>query len=76
MKPFIPAPIPQHVHPLIRQLFEEMNRQQVSMARMGDVTGIDRATIKNWKHRHEPKVSNLDACLSALGYKLTLERLG
>ena len=67
---FRPLTIPQHAHPLVRQLFEEMNRRKVSLSQMAAQSGVSLTAIKRW-NRHTPALINLDACFTTLGIELT-----
>ena len=67
-------PIPQHTHPLIKQLFQEMNRQMATLSEVAERSGYRRCTISDWRYRTEPRLSDLDAVLNTLGLELTVRR--
>lgn len=74
MRRFRPMSIPQHTHPLVRKLFEEMNRQQIGPIDMSDRSGINKNTFKDWRTRTAPTIDNLDACFNVLGFELSVRR--
>lgn len=72
MRRFRTLSIPQHAHPLVRRLFEEMNRQRIGLTDMAERVGMSRFTINGWRTRHCPRVIELEACYNVLGLRLTL----
>lgn len=56
--------------PVVKFLFEEMIAQRMTEADLAEKIGISRDTIRNWRTRYNPKVTDLDAALKPLGYKL------
>ena len=75
MRYFRPLKTPVNVHPLVHELFAEMNRQQIGILDMSKRSGVNKNTLNDWKARSNPQVQNLDACFAALGLKLTTRRL-
>jgi hypothetical protein len=63
--------IPAHVHPLVALLFEEMQNQQIGVLDMAARSGVNKNTLRAWRTKSVPAVSNLDACFTVLGYKLS-----
>lgn len=57
-------------HPVVKFLFEEMVEQRMTEADLAERVGINRDTLRNWRTRYNPKVTDLDAALKPLGYKL------
>lgn len=64
--------VPENVHPLVRKLFEEMNREQIGVVDMAERSGVNKNTINDWKKRSVPNIVNLDACFSVLGKKISV----
>lgn len=62
--------IPNGVHPLVKTLFREMNRQHLGMLDMSERSGVNRNTINDWKRRSIPSIHNLEACYNVLGLTL------
>lgn len=62
--------IPNNSHPLVKKLFEEMNRQRIGVCDMADRSGVNKNTINDWKKRSMPRLDNIDACYNVLGLKL------
>jgi len=72
MRRFRTLSIPQHAHPLVRRLFQEMNHQRIGLTDMAERVGISRFTMNGWRTRHCPRIVELEACYNVLGYRLTL----
>ena len=72
MRRFRTLSVPQHAHPLVRRLFEEMNHQRIGLTDMAERVGISRFTMNGWRTRHCPRIVELEACYNVLGYRLTL----
>lgn len=71
-QPFVPRKMPEHVHPLVRRLFAEMNERQCSAYRLARRSGVGHTTIKNWHGHMAPSVPNLEAALNVLGLQLQI----
>jgi ribosome-binding protein aMBF1 (putative translation factor) len=68
-------PIPDNCPRLVRDLFEEMNRQGVSLGRVAKKVGYDRSTMKKWKKNEmSPHVVCLEDVGEVLGLKLCWRR--
>ena len=70
MRLFRRLKIPTNTHPLVTQLFEKMNQEQIGLIEMAERSGINKNTISDWKHRCMPRLDNIDACYNVLGLKL------
>ena len=68
--------IPEHAHPLVRELFAEMNSQECSIAQLQDRTGIKKDTIMRWRNKNTPRIGDLEACLNVLGKRLCIGNVG
>ncbi|MFP5078257.1 hypothetical protein ACLE20_13195 [Rhizobium sp. YIM 134829] len=75
MREFRRLSIPSRAHPLVKRLFEEMNRQQLGVFDMADRVGINASTIKAWRVRTNPTIDSLQACFNVLGLELKIRRL-
>jgi hypothetical protein len=64
--------VPVNVHPLVRRLFEEMNREQIGILDMSKRSGVNKNTLNDWKARSNPQIQNLDACFAVLGMELNV----
>lgn len=73
MRRFHKVRVPENVHPLVRNLFEEMNRQRIGMLDMAERTGVGQSTMKHWRLMCSPSLANLEACYNVLGYKLSIK---
>lgn len=67
--------IPEHCPPLVRQFFEIMNNEMVSLCDIGPKSGIQYDTISNWRYRSSPTLVLFQAALNALGYDLKIVKL-
>lgn len=72
MRHFHPLKVPVNVHPLVRRLFEEMNREQIGILDMAKRSGVNKNTLTDWKARSNPQIQNLDACFAVLGMELNV----
>lgn len=68
-------PVPVHAHPLVRRLFDEMNRQQTTVTEVAERAGLRRGTISDWRYRRSPAVADLQAALNVLDLDLTVNVL-
>lgn len=59
-------------NPVVRFLFEEMHRQQIHECDMSERVGFHRDTLRRWRMRHQPRVTDLETCLNFLGYRLSI----
>lgn len=73
---FRPMSVPEHAHPLVRKLIEEMNRQQCTYKTMTKRTGLHQDTIRRWRDKSTPRVGDLEACFTVLGKRLTVVGAG
>lgn len=62
--------VPDRAHPLVKVLFEEMNRQKIGLTEMSDRSGYTTQCIKDWRTRYSPNIRSLEACFNVLGYEL------
>ena len=72
MRTFRKLTAPVRAHPLVRRLYDEMNRQQIGLLDMSDRSGVNPNTLKDWRIRTCPTVDNLNACLNVLGMELII----
>lgn len=69
-----PGKLKPGVHPLVRFLFEEMARQKITNPVVAKQAGVSKDAMWEWRNRTTPKVSDLEACLNAIGYELVVRR--
>jgi hypothetical protein len=67
-------PVPQHVHPTVREFFRLLNAEKTTLTEVGQRGGFRRRTLSAWRYNREPRVSNLDAALNVMGYELVVRR--
>lgn len=63
-----------NAHPLVTDLFEIMNNQNMPPNDLATRAGICPQTIYGWRIKTNPTVPNLEACLNVLGYRLEIVR--
>jgi len=61
-------------NPVVRFLFEEMYNQRIHERDFAERVGFHRDTLRSWRTRYQPRVSDLQDCLSYLGYELAVTR--
>jgi hypothetical protein len=64
------TPLPRGLHPIVRVLFREMEKQHATISMVSERTGIGRTTIQAWRRGSTPKVADLTDCLQVIGYEL------
>lgn len=74
MREFRPLSIPRNAHPLVRMLFEEMNRQQLGVLDLAERSGVNKNTLRDWRTRTVPTVDNIEACFGVLGFRIVASR--
>ena len=74
MRLFRKLTIPQHAHPLVRRLFEEMNKEQIGVVDISERSGVNKNTISGWRKKSIPSIINIEACFSVLGMEVSLTR--
>jgi len=68
-RPHAPA---DRAHPLVRQMFDEMNEQQCTQATMSERSGINKNTFRSWRTKAVPRIDDLEACLNVLGLEIVI----
>lgn len=59
---------------IVRFMFEEMHHQQIHECDMSLKIGFHRDTLRKWRTHHQPRITDIEACLDYLGYRLTVVR--
>lgn len=62
-------------HAVLRRLFEEKRRLNISYAEIERKSGIGERTISAWKVRANASLANVDAALGAVGLRITVEAI-
>ena len=68
-------PTPVNTNPLIVQLVELMNEQEVDTIDLCESAGVSHTAIHSWRTKSNPNSTNLEAVLNVLGYTLAIVRL-
>lgn len=74
MRKFKRLSIPQKAHPLVRSLFETMNKEQLGLKDLAERVGLSVNTIKCWRVKNNPRIGDLQACFNALGHDIVVRR--
>lgn len=61
--------------PLVQRLFLEMAEQQIGVVKMGEKSGLNKNTLKDWRTRSVPRVNDLRAAFNVLGLDLVVRQL-
>ena len=73
--PTLPKGADWNTHELVKFMWAEILRQEVSLTSVAAAAGIDRSTLHKWcKSVKGPTVSQLSDVLCALGYDLKVEK--
>lgn len=72
MRAFRTLKVPVKVHPLVKFIYVEMNRQRVGIQDLSERAGLGEGTITKWKKNRSPQIEALEAAINALGYDLTV----
>lgn len=70
MRRFVRVKRPEHAHPLVHRLFDEMNRQRIGMGDMAERSGVAIGTIETWRTKRCPTLVNIEACFGVLGMEM------
>ena len=75
------------VHPLVRQFFNLLQKDRVTVTLVAERAGVSRHMIEHWarysrgsgartKRASTPSIATLEACLGVLGYRLCIREAG
>lgn len=65
----------QNLHPAVQFLFEEMAFQRRHGTEVMTRAGMGQSAATDWKRGVDPHISNLEAALNVLGYRISVERM-
>jgi hypothetical protein len=64
-----------HSHPFVRDMWQAIIDQKVSVRSVAHAAGVDPATLHKWRRSIKgPTLAQIDDVLSVLGYELTIQR--
>ena len=69
---FRPHTIPEHSHPLVRQLFQHMNDKRLIKPAVLERAGLSKSTFESWKKKACPNIANFEAACNAAGLDIIL----
>ena len=72
---YIRVTIPDRCNPWVRILFEEMRHQRIGVLDMAERTGINKSTLRDWRTRTVPRITDLEAFYNVLGFTLEPKRM-
>lgn len=61
--------VPERVGPHVKLVFTEMQRQNIKYHEVEAGAGVNRPTIKAWRHRNRPNLDSIEAVLGHLGFE-------
>jgi len=62
------------VHPLVRWMWREMNRQRASQEDVAVRSGIASSTMRKWRQGvNSPKLADIEAVINTLGGKIIVK---
>lgn len=64
--------VPAHVHPLVKLVFAEMQRQCVTYDELEWRSGVLRSTFKAWRTHNRCGFESIEAALGGLGWQITV----
>ncbi len=65
-----------HIHPVLRELFEEMDRRKMTYREAETLSGVPSNMMTYWNGGHcNPSVLTISYLAEALGYRLSLEKI-
>lgn len=62
-------------HPIVNFLFTQLWKQKMCEHDLAERIGLSRDTLRGWRTRYNPKITDLDAALRPLGYQLKVARI-
>lgn len=65
-------PIPEHVHPLVREFFQRLNAELTTMGEVAERAGMSRKGISDWRTNKSPQLVTFEAALNVLDLELCI----
>lgn len=62
--------IPERVGPHVKLVFATMQRQRITYDEVEIGSGVNRPSIKAWRHKNRPNLDSIEAVLGFLGWDL------
>ena len=69
------VPPPVNNNPLVVQLVDLMNEQEIDTIDICESAGVSLTSIHAWRTKSNPNITNLEAVLNVLGYTLAIVKL-
>lgn len=69
---FRPFVVPIHCHPAVRFMYQQLNEQKLTLSDLQNISGVGRTTFTNWRKVQSPKLTDMEAVLNSLGFKLAI----
>lgn len=67
-RPRLSVSIPERAGPHVKLVFAEMQRQGFTYDEMEARSGVLRPTLKAWRYKNAPSLTNIEATLNVLGF--------
>ncbi|MDQ2084670.1 helix-turn-helix transcriptional regulator [Xanthobacteraceae bacterium Astr-EGSB] len=64
--------VPTHTNPVVRGVFEAMNRRLRTQNEVSAASGVHVSVISSWKYRHMPRLDLIEAALNTLDFELAI----
>lgn len=61
--------------PTVQTLFKIARDENFTQQELAKKTGVVESTLKNWRIRNQPRVTDVEALLNALGYELQVVKI-
>lgn len=65
-----PLKVPAGGHPIVRRVFEEMNRQRKTLREVAELSGVSADSIAHWRISNNPRLDLAEAVLNVLGLRV------
>lgn len=75
MKAYHKQKMPTHeaAHPIVRWIWDQINFQRISQQDVAERAGISSSALRKWRNgKGSPRLSELEAVLSTLGFALVV----
>lgn len=74
---FVAQRVPENQPAVVRFVYEEVNRQRLSVAKVLRLAGLHEDALRDWRNKGtSPRLGDLEAVLGVLGYRLVAEKDG
>lgn len=62
------------VHPIIRWIWRRVNQDEWSQEDLAKRSGVTSSAMRKWRRgEHNPRISELEAVINAMGYRIVIK---